>query len=404
VATWSSPLRHSCLKTTKRAAWHDLGDLARPVASLQTVIVIWLLGSWGCSYDYSSLSIGHLPDGGTADRRGSGGMAGTSPPRAGSGGARVLGTGGVDAAGDLGGQPQTGGGAVGTGGAIGGGGQGDAGVASGGAAAGGSGTGGMDIVGTGGGPSGGAGVPTGTGGGVGAAGGAGGIGGADGVGGAGGSRTLVLSIDFIGGRFGTGGAGGTTAAGAVTMGQAEVAGVKPASHWNGAAGPSGAIPGLMLSDGVVTTASATWSSPATMGGAGIWTNGYTDAPGDVRMMNGYLDPTDPSLQASVTITGLPASLTAAGYDVYVYGGGDIRSVNTRTCRYAIGTSSSTASEVGPTATTFKGYTAVRNGGTGNYVVFRSLTAASFTLTATPGASTPSRAPVNGIQIVSPTGS
>lgn len=271
-------------------------------------------------------------------------------------------------------------------------------MASGGAATGGSGTGGMDIVGTGGSPSGGTGGPNGTGGGV------GGAGAADGVGGAGGSRTLVLSIDFIGGKFGTGGAGGTTAAGAVTMGQAEVAGVKPASHWNGASGPTGALPGLILSDGVVTTASATWISPPTMGGAGVWTNNYTDAPGDVRMMNGYIDPTDPSLPATVTITGLPASLTAAGYDVYVYSGGDIRSVNTRTCRYAIGTSSSTASEVGPTATTFKGYTLARSGGTGNYVVFRNFTAASFTLTATPGAGTPSRAPVNGIQIVSPTGS
>lgn len=253
----------------------------------------------------------------------------------------------------------------------------------------------MDVAGTGGSASGGTGVPTGTGGGVGAAGGAGG---------AGGSPTLVLSIDFIGGKFGTGGAGGTTAAGAVTMGPEEVAGVKPASHWNGASGPSGATQGLVLSDGLVTTASATWVSPTTTAGTGIWTNGYADAPGDVRMMNGYIDPTSSSLPASVTITGLPASLTAAGYDVYVYGGGDIRSANTRTCRYAIGTSSSTASEVGPTATTFKGYTLARNGGTGNYVVFRNLTAASFTLTATPGTSTPSRAPVNGIQIVSPTGS
>ena len=40
-------------------------------------------------------------------------------------------------------------------------------------------------------------------------------------------------------------------------------------------------------------------------------------------------------------------------------------------------------------------------GTGNYVVFRGLLGAGFTLTATPGASTSTvrRAPVNGLQIV-----
>ena len=44
------------------------------------------------------------------------------------------------------------------------------------------------------------------------------------------------------------------------------------------------------------------------------------------------------------------------------------------------------------------------GGAGNYVVFRNLTSASFTLTATPGTGSPTRAPVNGLQIVAPTGS
>jgi hypothetical protein len=37
-------------------------------------------------------------------------------------------------------------------------------------------------------------------------------------------------------------------------------------------------------------------------------------------------------------------------------------------------------------------------------VFRNLNTATFTLTATPGTGTNMRAPVNGLQIVSPTGS
>jgi hypothetical protein len=46
------------------------------------------------------------------------------------------------------------------------------------------------------------------------------------------------------------------------------------------------------------------------------------------------------------------------------------------------------------------------GGSGNYVVFRNVTGTSFTLTATPGTTTGNehRAPVNGIQIVYPSGS
>jgi len=54
--------------------------------------------------------------------------------------------------------------------------------------------------------------------------------------------------------------------------------------------------------------------------------------------------------------------------------------------------------------TFTGYTLAPAGGAGNYVVFRNLTGASFTLTATPDSGSTKRAPVNGLQIVAPTGS
>ena len=46
------------------------------------------------------------------------------------------------------------------------------------------------------------------------------------------------------------------------------------------------------------------------------------------------------------------------------------------------------------------YTQAVGGGSGNYVVFRGLNTASFTLSATPGTATGARrAPINGVQIV-----
>jgi hypothetical protein len=123
------------------------------------------------------------------------------------------------------------------------------------------------------------------------------------------------------------------------------------------------------------------------------------------MMNGYLDPVHSSMPAVVTVSGLPASITAGGYDVYVYVLGDVGTgTSTRTYRYAIGSTTFTVSQTGPVPTSFTGYTLAPNNGAGNYIVFRNLTAASFTLTATPGTGTNTRAPVNGMQIVSPTGS
>ena len=138
---------------------------------------------------------------------------------------------------------------------------------------------------------------------------------------------------------------------------------------------------------------------------GEWMVGFADMAGNTRMMNGYLDPVTASMPAVVTVSGLPASITAGGYDVYVYVTGEVGTgTSTRIYNYAIGTATFTVSQTGPTPITFTSFTLAPAGGAGNYVVFRNLTAASFTLTATPGTGTQTRAPVNGMQIVSPTGS
>ena len=148
----------------------------------------------------------------------------------------------------------------------------------------------------------------------------------------------------------------------------------------------------------------TWNSPAMGTAPGEWKNPYPDAPGNARMMNGYLDPSAAATPATITVSGLPATITTGGYDVYVYVVGDIPSAGTRTYRYAIGGTTFTVSQTGPAPTTFPGFTLAPPNGAGNYVVFRAVTGASFTLTATPGTGTQTRSPVNGIQIVSPTGS
>ena len=167
----------------------------------------------------------------------------------------------------------------------------------------------------------------------------------------------------------------------------------------------GTLPNLVLADGTATTASVVWNSPSMGMNPGEWMVGFADMSGNTRMMNGYLDPVAVSMPAVVTVSGLPASITAAGYDVYVYVTGDVGTgTSTRTYNYAIGTTMFTVSQTGPAPTSFTSFTLAPAGGAGNYIVFRNLTAATFTLTATPGTGTNVRAPVNGLQIVAPAGS
>jgi hypothetical protein len=187
------------------------------------------------------------------------------------------------------------------------------------------------------------------------------------------------------------------------MAATETAGVKPAMNWNGAASNAGTLTNLRETDGTRTAASVTWNSPSMGTNPGEWKNIYPDAPGDARMMNGYLDPPDADV-ATITVNGLPVAITAGHYDVYVYMAGDIPYVSTRTYQYSIGSTTFTVSQSGISPATFPGFTLAPAGGAGNYVVFRNLSGSTFTLTATPGTGPPSRAPVNGMQIVSPTGS
>ena len=214
-----------------------------------------------------------------------------------------------------------------------------------------------------------------------------------------------MSIDFIGGRTQMGGTGGAMLVAAPAMAATEVAGVKPAARWNGAANIMGTLPNLLLADGTATSASVMWNSPSMGSNPGEWLVGFADMPGNTRMMNGYLDPAAASMPGGGDGQRLARIDHRGGYDVYVYITGEVGTgTSTRTYNYAIGTAMFTVSQTGPTPTSFTSFTLAPAGGAGNYIVFRNLTAATFTLTATPGTGTQTRAPVNGVQIVSPTGS
>jgi hypothetical protein len=229
-----------------------------------------------------------------------------------------------------------------------------------------------------------------------------------------GARAATISIDFAG----TAGNGTQTA-----MGASEVAGVGPfaASNWNSFTTGVQATPvALNDSSGGATTATANWTSN------NLWTTPAADTPGDLRMMRGYLDSSDTST-TSVTVAGLPASITSGPYSVILYYDGD-NGGNNRVGKYSItGNPTGNASfwALDAANATFNGtyilaqspIDPIAGGGAidsnptaaltvpaGNFMVFTGLTGDTFTLTAqsSVASDTTNRSAVEGIQIVSGT--
>lgn len=176
----------------------------------------------------------------------------------------------------------------------------------------------------------------------------------------------------------------------------------------------GTLASLKLSDGSTSAASVTWNAPfAAANTYGIWTIGYTDAPGDVRMMNGHLDPTWTSIPATaptiLTVSGLPAAIAGGTYDVYIYTLGGVSS-DMRSYQYGVGAAEvqtvvqDTAPPM-PPASPYP-YTSANDSQVGTHVIFTRVTGASVSVTAKPvsGTNNRFRAPINGIQIVWPSGS
>ena len=167
----------------------------------------------------------------------------------------------------------------------------------------------------------------------------------------------------------------------------ESAGVISVSNWNNATGSSGTLAQAKDNLGLPSGVSVSYAS------AGTWTIGLPDAPGNIRLMNGYLDTSDTST-TTVTVSGLPTSFVSNGYDVYVYCNSD---GTNRAGIYKIGGASIQAQDNAQ----FNGTFVQANNSAGNYVLFSGQSGSGFTLTATPDQSVGGfRAPVNAIQIVS----
>jgi hypothetical protein len=202
----------------------------------------------------------------------------------------------------------------------------------------------------------------------------------------------------------------------------DIAGVVPQGNWNSflddPAVATETFP-LLLSDGTASGATVAFT-----GSPNDWdTNVDQNASANHKMMLGYIDTNDTST-TTVTISGLPASLTNQGYNVILYYDGDNGTGGTgqhRVGRYEINGVSQWGRDAGDRfgGTFVQGQTlidpapgmsgaaldnqaaAVALVPAGNYMVFGGLTAPDFTLNvqASVSAGTTNRAALNGMQIV-----
>jgi len=183
------------------------------------------------------------------------------------------------------------------------------------------------------------------------------------------------------------------------MGSTEVAGVVAASNWNNANGiSSSSAQSLVDQNGNVTGATVMWKAD------NLQSLNLADQPGNVRMINGYLDDHSGN-PTTVAVSGLPSN--GSGYAVYVYADGHNLS-GTRAGNYQISGTGIPTTNIGlidAANTDYNGTFTQANNSNGNYVVF-TINAAAFTLTVTPTTASDGtlRAPVNAIQIVSQGGS
>jgi len=212
-----------------------------------------------------------------------------------------------------------------------------------------------------------------------------------------------------------------------TLAAADVAGVPGVAqaNWNNLSllsGTNSAVVADVAGTSQPTSLTVQWNSANTWSstGRGETNNAFTGA--DRALMLGYLDTPSAGL-TTVTLQNVPAELASKGYDVYVYAlggvggrGGSYRIVDAKTgtvLRDYIRVQSATNATEYVEAPTNLGATA--NGaanlqfGAGNYMVFRGLKATDITVQAQTAAAgggigfsgTP-RAPINAIQLVTPT--
>jgi hypothetical protein len=189
-----------------------------------------------------------------------------------------------------------------------------------------------------------------------------------------------------------------------SLNPANVAGVVPQANWNNLAVNNGtAASGLVLDTGGGSTASVTWASPNTWRSA--VNNAFPAGPNRV-LTNGYLDSNDTATGGvNITVNNIDAALRAPAYNVYVYFVGD--SPDNRGGAYTLTPGGGSpivkygSTLAMPSAFIEDPGTDIDNSLDGTHLVFRQLTAPTFTLVSDTTLTTPNgfRAPVNAIQIV-----
>jgi len=211
-----------------------------------------------------------------------------------------------------------------------------------------------------------------------------------------------IGIKFNGGN----GPGGVFGTDYPPMDPTEVAGVVAQANWNNAVGnmvgENGAI-GFSIGPLTDQNGIALTGTSVTFGAVYTWTTGLPDAPGDSRLMGGYIDSSHVSFTV-ISIAGLSA-LTAGSYDVYVYSNGDGH--NGRRGFFFLGGLGGTVKECqdfGPFDPTAGYAEDKQDGNGGNYLHFTQVTGGTLLLLATPqNPNDPTdngfRAPINAIQIV-----
>ncbi len=200
----------------------------------------------------------------------------------------------------------------------------------------------------------------------------------------------VIGLNFSGGVTGS-------SSSPIQMTAAQTAGVVSTANWTNLDNSSGTVSNLKNDNAIATTASVSWSCN------GIYATNINGTDGDSTMMKGHLDARATG-DATVTVSNLPTSLTANGYNVYVYFDA-ITNTGQVITGYTIGSQTFWTKDTGTFDGTYIQATATDRAtvaDTGyttftNYARFTNLTDSGFTLAAD---SDTFRAEVAGIQIVS----
>jgi hypothetical protein len=187
------------------------------------------------------------------------------------------------------------------------------------------------------------------------------------------------------------------------------AGLFNVGNWNNETLLNGSASNLVLDlNGAVVASSAavTWNSNNTWSSTGRGEENNFAMGEDRDLMAGYLDTGGlGGVGVTINMTGLPATLTQFGYDVYVYSQGG---VNGRGGTYTMNAGTTSLSAFHEVTAGFDGTyledtdPAMTPGAEifgSNYLVFRNLTTNAFDLTTTPQTGGTPRAPINAIEIV-----